>query len=268
MKPAWAAVAAGASFVIISLWTPDVEPIMPERTAVVGDTLALGEPDTAGSSDGFVTRPLFLTSRRPIVSLAVAVRIGPTPTVYEDAVEQIEGVTLLGIFSSGDASGVIVSEKGVGHRRIFEGDHLQGWELVGVESGVRFFREGKTARLDMQIVSKVAVAAEAKQLDDRTNPGAASAGTAGTVEEAPSFVPTFENMYQSRAARDRGDPMRVTQSQTCANKVITTMRNEKMSRGRGLVGPFLSALRCPLWSVAPRRRRRLRQCLRILTSNC
>ena len=73
LKRAWAAVAAGvALLLIISLWTPDVEPIMPERTALVGDTLALGEPDLVGSSDGFVARPLFLTSRRPAASLAEA----------------------------------------------------------------------------------------------------------------------------------------------------------------------------------------------------
>ena len=36
--------------------------------------------------------------------------------------------------------------------------------------------------------------------------------------------------------------MRLTQSQTRANKVITTMRNEKMSLGRGLVKPFLSCV--------------------------
>ena len=209
LKRAWAAVAAGvALLLIISLWTPDVEPIMPERTALVGDTLALGEPDLVGSSDGFVTRPLFLTSRRPAASLAEAPELAQPQTVYEDAVEQIEGVTLLGIFSSSDASGVIVSEKGVGHRRIFEGDLLQGWELVGVESrGAVFYGAGKTARLDMQIVSKVAAPLRQNTDRDRTGPSAQPlVGTAGTVEEAPSFVPTFENMYQSRAAPDRVEP--------------------------------------------------------------
>ena len=209
MKRAWAAVVAGvALLIIISLWTPDVEPIMPERTAVVGDTLALGEPDLVGSSDGFVARPLFLTSRRPAASLAEAPELAQPQTVYEDAAEQIEGVTLLGIFSSGDASGVIVSEKGVGHRRIFEGDQLQGWELVGVESrGAVFSGGGKTARLDMQIVSKVAAPLRQNTDKDRTGPSTQPpVETAGTVEEAPSFIPTFENMYQSRAARDRVEP--------------------------------------------------------------
>ena len=209
LKPAWAAVAAGlALLLIVSLWTPDVEPIMPERTAVVGDTLALAEPDSVGSSDGFVDRPLFLTSRRPAVSPAEAPELGQSQTVYEDAAEQIEGVTLLGIFSSSDASGVIVSEKGVGHRRIFEGDQLQGWELVGVESrGAVFSGAGKTARLDMQVVSKVPAPVKQNTDGDRTGLSAqAPVGTAGTAGEAPTFVPTFENMYQSRAAKDRVEP--------------------------------------------------------------
>ena len=211
LKPAWAVVAAGVTLlVIISLWTPDVEPIMPEKTALVGDTLALGQPDTAGSSDGFSSRPLFLGGRRPIVSLEEASELAQPEAVNEDSVEQIEGVTLLGIFSSADASGVIVSEKGVGQRRIFEGDQLQGWELVGVEPrGAVFSGGGGFARLDMQIVSKVAGSPIRRKLDnDRTGLGAEpNAGTVGTAEEAPSFVPSFENMYQSRAApaRDKAE---------------------------------------------------------------
>ena len=138
---------------------------------MVGDTLALAEPDSVGSSDGFVDRPLFLISRRPAASLAEAPELAQPQTVYEDAAEQIEGVTLLGIFSSGDASGVIVSEKGVGHRRIFEGDQLQGWELVGVEPrGAVFSGGGGFARLDMQIVSKVPGSDQAqhRQRSDRS----------------------------------------------------------------------------------------------------
>ena len=207
LKPAWAVVAAGvALLVIISLWTPDVEPIMPERTALVDDTLALGQPDSAGSNDAFASRPLFLGGRRPIVSLQEASELAQSEVVNEDLVERIEGVTLLGIFSSADASGVIVSEKGVGQRRIFEGDQLQGWELVGVEPrGAVFSGGGGTARLDMQIVSKVAGSPVRGKLDNnRTGLGAEpTAETAGTVEEAPSFVPSFENMYQSRAASAR-----------------------------------------------------------------
>ena len=39
LKPAWAAVAAGVALLLIaSLWTPDVEPIMPERAALIDDT--------------------------------------------------------------------------------------------------------------------------------------------------------------------------------------------------------------------------------------
>ncbi len=204
LKPAWAVVAAGVTLlVIISLWTPDVEPIMPERAALVGDTLALGQPDSAGSSDGFASRPLFLGGRRPIVSLEETSELAQPQAVNEDVAEQIEGVTLLGVFSSADASGVIVSERGVGQRRIFEGDQLQGWELIGVEPrGAVFSGGGGTARLDMQIVSKVTGSPVRRKLDnDRT--GLRAEPTAETAEEAPSFVPSFENMYQARAASDR-----------------------------------------------------------------
>ena len=161
---------------------------------------------SVGSSDGFVNRPLFLSSRRPVVSPEEAPELAQPEVVNADVVERIEGVTLLGIFSSADASGVIVSEKGVGQRRIFEGDQLQGWELVSVEPrGAVFSGGGRTARLDMQIVSKVAGSPVRGKLDNnRTGLGAEpTAETAGTVEEAPSFVPSFENMYQSRAASAR-----------------------------------------------------------------
>tara|TARA_B100001057_G_scaffold398306_2_gene408810 strand:- start:105 stop:632 length:528 start_codon:yes stop_codon:yes gene_type:complete len=157
LKPAWATVSAGVTLlVIMSFWTPDVEPIMPERAALADDTLALGQPDSAGSSDGFASRPLFLSGRRPIALLEGTSELAQPEAVNEDVGEQIEGVTLLGIFSSGDASGVIVSEKGLGQRRIFEGEQLQGWELVGVKPREAVFSGGgKTARLDMRIVSEV-----------------------------------------------------------------------------------------------------------------
>ena len=210
LKPAWAAVAAGVALLLIaSLWTPDVEPIMPERAALIDDTPTPREPDSVGSSNGFVNRPLFLSSRRPVAPLEEAPELAQPETINEDVVEQIEGVTLLGIFSSGDASGVIVSEKGEGQRRIFEGDQLQGWELVGVEPrGAVFSGGGKTARLDMQIISTVTGSPVRRKIDnDRAGLGAEPrAGTAGTTEEAVSFVPSFENMYQSRAASDRDEP--------------------------------------------------------------
>jgi hypothetical protein len=59
----------------------------------------------------------------------------------------------------------------------------------------------------MQIVSKVAGSPVRRNIDnDRTGLGAEpTAGAAGTAEEAPSFVPSFENMYQSRVASDRDE---------------------------------------------------------------
>ncbi len=206
LKPAWIAVAAGMTcMLIVSLWTPDVEPIMPEQAALLDDAPALGEPDSAGSDDGFVTRPLFLTNRRPLASNAVVSEFTQPQDLSEDVAEQIEGVTLLGIFSSDTASGVILSEKGLGQRRISEGDYLQGWELVGVESrGAVFSGGGRIARLDMQIVSRVATPSVRRDnSDDQTTRDASSSeGDVSTAQEAPSFVPTFENIYQSRLASD------------------------------------------------------------------
>lgn len=209
LKPAWIAVAAGMiCLVIISFWTPDVEPIMPERTALLDDAPALVEPDSAGSGEGFVTRPLFLTNRRPVASTEVVSEYTQPQDLSEDVAEQIEGVTLLGIFSSDNASGVIVSEKGLGQRRIFEGGYLQGWELVGVESrGAVFSGGGKIARLHMQVVSSAATPSVRRNAsnDQTTRDAGSGAGDPSTAKEAPSFVPTFENMYQSRASSDRGE---------------------------------------------------------------
>ena len=114
-------------------------------------------------------------------------------------------------FSPGsDASGVIVSEKGVGQRRIFRRRSAArlgvGWR--GASGGGVFREEEKPPRLDMQIVFTVTGSPVRRKIDnDRAGLGAEPrAGTAGTAKEAVTFVPSFENMYQSRAASDRDEP--------------------------------------------------------------
>ncbi|MEK9529272.1 MAG: hypothetical protein VW491_10180 [Gammaproteobacteria bacterium] len=201
LKPIWVAVAIGGMALIgISWWTPNVDPIMPGSGVLSeeGD-LTTGLPAT-NPSTSFVDRPLFMTSRRPVNEVDVGTAI-EEQTAESIAVEQITGATLLGVFASGDVSGVIVAEKGT-RRRIVEGEQLQGWELMSVEPrGAVFTDGGRMARLDMQTLSNAAASLAERNVRQNEAGGDSRSNTDEGVsqEVKPTVVPSFETMYQSKA---------------------------------------------------------------------
>ena len=201
LKPIWVAVAIGGMALIgISWWTPNVDPIMPGSGVLSeGGDLATGLPET-NPSTSFVDRPLFMTSRRPVDGVEAGTAI-EEQAAESIAVAKITGATLLGVFASGDVSGVIVAEKGT-RRRIVEGEQLQGWELMSVEPrGAVFADGGRMARLDMQTLSNAASPlAERNARQNEEDVDARPNTDEGASQEAkPTVVPSFETMYQSKA---------------------------------------------------------------------
>ena len=201
LKPIWVAVAIGGMALIgISWWTPNVDPIMPGSGVLSGDgDLATGLPAT-NPSTSFVDRPLFMTSRRPVNEVDVGTAI-EEQVAKSLAVEQITGAKLLGVFASGDVSGVIVAEKGT-RRRLTEGERLQGWELMSVEPrGAVFTDGGRMARLDMQTLSNAASPLAERNVRQNEEDADARPNTdeVASQEAKPTVVPSFETMYQSKA---------------------------------------------------------------------
>jgi hypothetical protein len=196
----WSAVGAGALILMgVTIWTPNVSPVMPSRAALAQEKVGFEVTNAVQSEGAFVARPLFLSDRRPGASgmsaLVESVPVAPS----DEKPRRVEGVTLLGVFSSDGVAGVIVAEKGAGQRRIFEGDTLQGWTLVDVEPRAAVFSDGdRTARVDMTLLS--GLPAPTSSGEARDNAVAAEGGSSATApEETPSFVPTFDNMYKSKA---------------------------------------------------------------------
>ncbi|MDG2459515.1 MAG: hypothetical protein P8M73_01410 [Luminiphilus sp.] len=205
LRPLWWAVGAGFLVVLgVSLWTPNVVPVMPGSAALAPEQTREA-PVSAIASAAFVARPLFLPDRRPSSSEGDVARESVAVVTPDVSSARIDGVTLLGVFASAGVSGVIVAEKGAGKRRLSEGDTLQGWVLAEVEPRSAVFSDGnRTARLDMALLSDLPALASVR---DRTHAPVGDSNVDGQAPEGkPDFVPTFDAMYQSRARSGQPTP--------------------------------------------------------------
>ncbi|MEM1153953.1 MAG: hypothetical protein AAGI44_07415 [Pseudomonadota bacterium] len=96
-------------------------------------------------------RPLFWRSRRPSEA-------PKTPVESKKSAEQLQDVKLVGVFGSGNRSGVIVLFKG-SEKRLLVGEDLDGWELTDIdEAGIHFADGGRreTLRLERRVVKPAA----------------------------------------------------------------------------------------------------------------
>jgi hypothetical protein len=107
------------------------EPLPPAMDIFQGKEMSSMAAVAIKQSDEIRARPLFWLSRRPI---------DPAPAVVEAASAEsskeagkLKGVKLLGVFGSGDTSGIIVVVKKK-KRRVMHGESIEGWTLDAVES--------------------------------------------------------------------------------------------------------------------------------------
>jgi len=196
LRPLWLTVCACMLSVFgVYLWTPNIAPIAPAKASLLFEQESWKEPESAQSSDAFITKPLFLIGRRPPSIEGPAATEAAPVEIPVASVARIEGVTLLGIFSSAGVSGVILAETGVGRRRLVEGDSVQDWVLTGVESRAAIFSNGATsARLEMALLSefrKPEKGERGSRVDDGDD-------LAGSPVEKPRSLPTFENIRQAK----------------------------------------------------------------------
>ena len=114
------------------------QPIPPANSlfAPVSVQTALTNSRPELSSFDFSSRPVFALKRLPAISPVIAdVPVAVTDeTAAEEAVGNIEGVTLLGIFGSGEVAGVIIRLDTSGRQRLLIGESVEGWTLRSLES--------------------------------------------------------------------------------------------------------------------------------------
>ena len=192
------------------------QPISPAKSLFapvsVEQALLASRPEL--SSFDFIFRPVFATKR-----------VSPAPPVVDDAqdasadepvvdqvVEGIDGVSLLGIFGSGEVAGVIIRLDNGERKRLPVGEAVKGWTLQSLESRRAMLR----AATGQQAVLEMAFATDQTPSDSATGVTTAAAskaavssanvaegqpsqqdGLADVAESAPEKI-TFENMYRSR----------------------------------------------------------------------
>lgn len=125
--------AAGVAGAILVAATGRPEPLPVAASALTPGTLQL--PGESGrSSNDLVFRPLFWQERRPLEP--------PQQVATVDTLQpgQLEGVVLLGVYSSGTVSGAVLSVRGA-RQRLKLGERLEGWELVAVAEGEAQFAQ-------------------------------------------------------------------------------------------------------------------------------
>ena len=167
--------------------------------------LAASRPDL--SSFDFIFRPVFALNRKPPVHPGVtesAADQAATAAVSE--VESIDGVSLLGIFGSGEVSGAIVRLDNGERRRITVGESVKGWKLsaVGSRRASLLAANGEEAVLQMAFANDQVPLAD--ELVERLEQEAAAAPSpsrgmetaedGGEVEEPAQM--TFGSIYKRR----------------------------------------------------------------------
>jgi len=115
------------------------------------DTLQVGELQRLGmvspvQSDELRARPVFWPSRRPVVEASNgAATVAKIPKAKQK--NELDKVTVLGVFGSGETAVVIAQVEGK-KRRIMLGDKVVGWTLKSVERGTaEFVDAGRSATL-------------------------------------------------------------------------------------------------------------------------
>ena len=174
---------------------PTVEVVQPPAALLnipAPATVAIDAPD----SDDFVTRPLFDKSRRPFVVVEVAkpanVKKVPEP-------ENIDDVTLSGVFVSQGTQGVIISE-GEERFRVLVGEKFREWKLSSVEPRGAVFTSGvgykkRTARLEMALLNNPSPGSKSRAARDG----------APTPEEVSNDAEPQKNVEETTASSaDKG----------------------------------------------------------------
>ncbi|MDA0892676.1 MAG: hypothetical protein O3C15_10210 [Proteobacteria bacterium] len=202
LRTVWALAAAGGlALLVLYLWSPDIAPLLPGEMGRPGQSVMLEDASDAYRLDDFVSRPLFMSSRRPVVAVKT-----PEKTVVNEKPapppQVLEGVKLLGVFSSGDAKGVILQENGGDRRRLLVGDKTGEWTLTAVEPREAVFRSGGVeSRVAMGLLAaglpraRATTRSPVKQGEDV--PGEASEAP----EEVKSWTPSFDNLYAKKRQR-------------------------------------------------------------------
>ena len=166
------------------------------------------------SSTDFIFRPLFALKREPPVMPLVEDKEDASvdELASGEIVGGIDGVSLLGIFGSGEVAGVIIRLDNGGRQRLPVGESVKGWTLqsLGSRRATLEAATGQRAVLEMafatdqapaDIATGVTKRAASKAVFSSPNEAEAKLAQQESNEEVAESVPqgiTFESMYRQR----------------------------------------------------------------------
>ena len=188
------------------------QPISPAKSLFapvsVEQALLASRPEL--SSFDFIFRPVFATKRVPPAPLVVDDEQDASveEPIADQVVEGIDGVSLLGIFGSGEVAGVIIRLDNGERQRLPVGEMVKGWTLQSLESrrAMLSAATGQQAVLEMafatdqtppEIATDVTEKAVVSSSDLAEGQPAQQDSTADVAESVPESM-SFDSMYRNR----------------------------------------------------------------------
>ena len=108
-------------------FTPHIEPLYPAELSQQGVGEAPPDWPTSAAKD-FILRPLFSAARRP--EAPITIEEVATPPIEAIEAVSLEGISLLGVFSSSGKGGAILELEDSTRTRLYVGEQLNGWTLT------------------------------------------------------------------------------------------------------------------------------------------
>ena len=188
-----AAVLALSWLLLTLVWVPEVKGLRPPDAVMAAPSAANGARDAQVMANyDFVDRPLFLAGRRPVV-----VSEAPDESERERQardVVSLEGFSLLGVFSSEVAQGVMLKSATGESMRLYVGQDLEGMTLVDVESRAALFSPSQGSQQE-----DVRLAMELGTISIQSAPPEAAVSADGAQDSTPDLDPlSFAGMDASR----------------------------------------------------------------------
>ena len=188
--------------------TPQPIPPASSLFATVSVESALADSRPALSSSDFSLRPVFAIRRMPPAPQPVTdeeEKASVEAAPQDEIVGSIDGVSLLGIFGSGEVAGVIIRLDNGERQRLPVGESVKGWTLqsLGTRRAMLQAATGRRAVLEMafatdQDPADVMAASASKAAASSPSGGEVEPSQQDSTTDAADTAPkriTFENVY-------------------------------------------------------------------------
>lgn len=212
---------SAASLAVVYMFVAGTpRPVLPSSSLFeavsIEQTLSSSRPEL--SSFDFIFRPVFAMNRKPPVQSDLPSEDEAALAAAEAAavVESIEGVSLLGIFGSGEVAGIIIRLGNGDRQRLAVGEKLKGWTLrsVAPRSAIMWSGNGEEAKLEMVFsVAQTPLTTEVRlppqpQIAESPDPATliiedatARGESDGTSVKAATL--TFDQMYDGKRVKPK-----------------------------------------------------------------